>query len=186
MKRASLLSLGLAIGLSAAAPCPAATVLFDLMGRAGPGLIPGNEFPSVPASTGSGGEIGAGISFDTVTKVLTINVGWGSGHGFTDLTSAANNSHVHGPAGFNAAAGVVFNLPRADSTANAGFISTSTVPLNATQEADLLAGNYYINIHTVNNGGGEIRGNLVVVPEPSRSLLALAGLSLGLLRRRRV
>lgn len=181
--RTSALLLAFVLALSA--PASGATVLFDLLGRAGPGLIGGNEFPTAISPAGTGGEIGAGISFDTVTKVLTINVGWGSGNGFSDLTSAANNSHVHGPAGFNASAGVVFNLTRANSSANAGFISTATPALNPTQEADLLAGNYYINIHTVNNGGGEIRGNLIVVPEPSRAMLGFAALGLAFFRRKR-
>jgi hypothetical protein len=50
--------------------------------------------------------------------------------------------------------------------------------LSAAQETDLLNGKYYINIHTANNGGGEIRGFLVAVPEPSGALLGAAGLGL--------
>ena len=40
----------------------------------------------------------------------------------------------------------------------------------------ILTGRVYLNIHTVNNGGGEIRGFLVATPEPASLLLLGAGL----------
>ena len=36
----------------------------------------------------------------------------------------------------------------------------------AAQLDNILAGHAYINFHTTQFGGGEIRGNIVVVPEP--------------------
>jgi hypothetical protein len=59
----------------------------------------------------------------------------------------------------------------------------------AAQLANILAGRAYINFHTVQFGGGEIRGNLVLatpVPEPETYALLLAGLAaVGAVARRR-
>ena len=51
------------------------------------------------------------------------------------------------------------------------------------QLANILAGRSYINFHTVQFSGGEVRGNISVVPEPTTAL-AFAGVA-ALLRRRR-
>jgi hypothetical protein len=174
--------------LASALSANAAIINLDLLGKAGVGLLAGNENATVTGTPGSGGEFGQGIFFNDVTLQLTINVAWGSANGFLNLTSAANNSHIHGPtasggtASFLQDASVLFNLPRTSDSASNGSIVT-TVNLSSTQAAELLAGRYYINVHTANNGGGEIRGN-IVVPEPSG--IALLGLGIiGLARRRR-
>jgi CHRD domain len=171
----------------------AATVLFDLIGTAGPGLHFLNE-PAV-ASGGTGGEIGTGITYDDVSNLLTVsNVGWGSSQGFTDLSSLANNSHIHvtannfgngGAGNFTQTGGVAFTLTRSSSAVTGGTFTNTPILLSAAQETDLLNGKYYINIHTLNNGGGELRGFLVAVPEPSRAAFAIFGLSILALRRRR-
>jgi CHRD domain/PEP-CTERM motif len=174
--------------LACALSANAAIINLDLLGKAGAGLLGGNEngitFVGTP---GSGGEVGAGIFFNDVTLQLTINIAWGSGNGFLDLTSNANNSHIHGPttsggtASFTQNANVLFNLPRVSDSPTNGSIAT-TVTLTSAQATELLAGRYYINVHTVDNGGGEIRGN--IVPEPSSIALLSIGI-LGLMRRRR-
>jgi len=175
------------IFLALAAPTHAATVAFDLTGTAGPGLLPGNEPGAITG--GTGGEVGAGITYNDVTNSLTVNVGWGSSQGFTNLSSLANNSHIHGPtasnngSGFTQIAGVLFNLTRSSNAATGGTI-TESVLLTELQETDLLNGKWYINLHSVNNGGGEMRGFLVPVPEPSVVGLLAIG-SAGLFARRR-
>jgi hypothetical protein len=48
----------------------------------------------------------------------------------------------------------------------------------------ILSGKSYINFHTVQNGGGEIRGNIQVVPEPTTlTLFGLGAIGLAALRR---
>ena len=179
------------VSLAFALQSNAALFNFDLQGIAGFGLLPGNE----PIATGgTGGEIGAGVFYDNVAKLLTVNIGWGSSQGFTDLTSTASASHIHGPtaavngSGFTQTAGVLFSLTRSSSAVTGGTFTTpsSTITLTAAQETDLLNGKYYVNIHTANNGSGELRGFIVPVPEPSSVLLGLlGGVSLLAFRRRK-
>jgi hypothetical protein len=170
------------IGGIASHSAHAGLVFFDLKGTAGDGLLPGNE-PGAVVSTASGGEIGAGIFLDDTTNLLTVNVGWGSSQGFTDLTSVANNSHIHGPTannngnGFTQTAGVLFNLTRSSSAITGGTFTNAPILLTAPQITDLLNGKFYINLHTASNGGGEMRGFIVAVPEPSSfALLGLVAL----------
>ena len=136
--------------------------------------------------------MGAGISFDTVSKILTLNVGWGSGQGFTNLTGSVTAAHIHnaGSAALTANGTIVFSLDGTtlgfnSSATNGGWTNTTTVPLSATQETALTSGFLYLNAHTGANGGGEIRGNLVQAPESSSVALVAMGLSGMLLRRRR-
>lgn len=172
----------------------AATFQFDLQGTAGSGLLPGNEPGAIVG--GTGGEIGAGIFYDDVTLSLTINVGWGSSQGFTDLSSLANNSHIHGPtaanfgnngtADFTQTTGVLFSLTRSGNAVTGGTITSAPILLTTPQVTDLFNGKFYINIHTANNGAGEMRGFIVPVPEPSTYALAGLGVaSLAALRMRR-
>ena len=56
----------------------------------------------------------------------------------------------------------------------------------AAQVGNILAGLTYMNFHTVQFGSGEIRGQILVVPEPETYLLMLAGLAgIGAMVRRR-
>lgn len=177
--RSLMLCVVVIAGLAAVETASAAVISFDLVGVAGDGLLPGNERPSGASGSGSGGEIGSGISFDDQTKVLSILVGWGSQRGFSDLTGVVNAGHLHtagtggGILGFGT---VLQGLTIADNSASNGFVNTS-ITLTAPQETLLMAGDSYLNFHTTANAGGEIRGNLVIsaVPEPS-SIVALAAL----------
>ena len=136
------------------------------------GLSPANEVPAVTTSTGSGGSVSGGITFDTTTSTLSFAMGYGSAAGFTDLTGAATGVHIHGPAAAGVGgAPVLFDLGAlhfpAAIPANGGLIYGSIV-YSPAQAADLLAGLNYVNIHTIANSGGEIRGQLVrvnVAPE---------------------
>jgi hypothetical protein len=182
----AFLSLALITAFFSSAKLSAAIIAFDLVGRAGPGLLPGNEI-GVVSSTATGGEVGAGISFDDVSNILTINVGWGAADGFIGaLTGNSTAMHIHGPAGINSSAGVLVGLDSVVGYSNladgGGFEGNVTLsPTNATH---LLAGNLYINIHTTANGGGELRANIVAVPEPA-SLLLVTGTAIAIMYRRR-
>jgi hypothetical protein len=69
---------------------------------------------------------------------------------------------------------------------NPGFITTegSLAAAEAALIAGIENGETYINIHTVNNPGGEIRGFLTPTPEPASMLLLGSGI-FGLLGMRR-
>lgn len=185
----AMLTVGLCLSASAN------IIDITLMGNGGIGLLGGSENPPVVGG-GSGGEIGAGITFDDVTLQLTINIGWGSGMGFTNLTGTASAGHIHGPTlnpfpgSFNDNAGVMIgldSLPGWNPSASVGGFS-GTVLLTAAQTTALNEGRLYINIHTSVNPTGEIRGYLIV-PEPSSLALLVTGLGcaigVGLSRRRR-
>jgi hypothetical protein len=75
---------------------------------------------------------------------------------FVGLTGAETGAHIHGPALANQNAGIQFPFPAAGSPKIGTF-----GPLSAQQVADLQAGLYYVNIHSTNYLGGEIRGQIL-------------------------
>ncbi|MEO5770504.1 MAG: CHRD domain-containing protein [Burkholderiaceae bacterium] len=183
MLRKALVSSVALFGL-AATPAFALVTQFNLLGKAGAGLLGGNENQAVAVVGGSGGEVGAGISFDDANNLLTINVAWGSGNSFVDLTGAAAAGHIHGvtagiaPASFDQNAPVLIGLnalPGFNGSATDGGFSGS-VTLAAENVANLFAGQLYLNFHTATYPGGEIRGNMVPIPEPATYALMLGGL----------
>jgi hypothetical protein len=172
--RKPFLLLVLCLALLAGQSVQAASINFVLQGQAGAGLTPGNEVGS-PTSSGAGGVL-TGIIFDTDTSMLSIDVGWGSGNGFSDLTGDAAAMHIHGPADFFSNAGVKYPLNTLTgydpSVSSGGF--NGVVTIGAADVSDLLAGLFYINVHTAANAGGEIRGNLTVVPLPAAAWLFIS------------
>jgi hypothetical protein len=106
-----------------------------------------NEVPAV-TTTATGNVTG---SYDRTSKILTINVT------YSGLSSAITVWHVH-----KAAVGVS-GLPVAGlnyGTMGASPFTWSSGALDASMEADLMNNLWYVNIHTADNGGGEIRGQL--------------------------
>jgi hypothetical protein len=55
----------------------------------------------------------------------------------------------------------------------------------AAQLSNLFANNLYFNVHTTDHAGGEIRGQVVFVPEPAAWLLGMLGGALVFIGRRR-
>lgn len=128
------------------------------------GLSPLNEVPARTDSAGSGGEISAGISFNTDSNILTLALGFGSAAGFTDLTAPATAAHIHGPAGPGTNAPVLINLTERffrPSNPARGAIIFGQVNVSTNDVENLLAGLTYINVHNTNFPGGEIRGQLI-------------------------
>jgi hypothetical protein len=79
-----------------------------------------------------------------------------------NLTSEETNAHFHAPAPPGVNAPVIIQLPTPGSPKN-GCV---TADLTEDQRHDLLRGLWYINIHTANNPGGEIRGQVIPQAAP--------------------
>ncbi len=76
---------------------------------------------------------------------------------FSGLSGPVTAAHFHGPAGPGVNAPVAVPL-------NSTFVGTwqrSEITLTEAQAADLLAGRWYVNVHTAQLPGGEIRGQVV-------------------------
>jgi hypothetical protein len=154
------------------------------------GLAALNE-NSQPATPATGNEVGTGITFDDVSKVLSFDFAYGSAFGFLNLGSAFSNVHIHGPGPVNFPA-VNTNMsvihPLASFHTASGTLSgqvTGNVVLLAAEEVDLFDNELYLNVHSANNAPGEIRGQLVIVPEPSGFALAAVMLTTAFLTRPR-
>jgi hypothetical protein len=113
-------------------------------GRLGANLTGAQEVPAV--STGGSGSLDA--SFDKGTRKLTYTVT------YSGLTGPATAAHFHGPAAPGQNAGVVVPFP------NAANPIRGETTLTEAQAADLLAGRWYVNVHTAAHPGGEIRGQV--------------------------
>jgi hypothetical protein len=104
--------------------------------------------PNTTAGTGT-----VTMTFDSDSKQLS----WKGS--YSDLSGPATAAHIHGPAEVGKNAGVVTWI----STKGSPFPSPfeGSVTLTDAQAGDLMAGLYYVNIHTAANPGGEVRGQLV-------------------------
>ena len=95
----------------------------------------------------------ASFTYDPSTYILSGTITFG---GFTSATTVA---HIHlGAVGV--AGNPVFTIEASGPFTSP--ISYSTPALTAAQASDLIAGNYYVNIHTVAFPNGEIRGQLLL------------------------
>ena len=138
-------------------------------------------------SGGTGGELNTrnplagGITYDTVNKAIELNIGWGTDYGFTDLEGIPNRLEFGGPTSVpNSEGDTIYSLfpghPGFSGEEGRDGSFSWTVPLVANpgsltysiaeQEADLLAGLWYLNLRTSTHLSGEIRGQLTAVPEP--------------------
>lgn len=97
-------------------------------------------------STGSGE---ATVTLDTATHEITYDVTF---KGFASDVTAA---HIHGPAEAGKNAGVMVPLGSAPKSPLHG-----TAKVTPEQEKALTSGMAYVNVHTKNNAGGAVRGQL--------------------------
>jgi hypothetical protein len=74
---------------------------------------------------------------------------------YSDLSSPATKAHFHGPAGVAEKAGVAVDIK-----GNLASPIQGEATLTSEQTKDLMAGKWYVNIHTAANPGGELRGQL--------------------------
>lgn len=120
-------------------PAPAAdpTITFKA-------VLNGSSEATANPSTASGN---ATLVFDDYTKKFTVTTT------YSGLT--ATLAHIHkGAVGVSGP--VIFGF-----TDIASPIVYSSIALDATQEADLKANLYYVNVHSSTYPGGEIRGQLI-------------------------
>ena len=91
--------------------------------------------------------------FDNVANTMDYYIAYGG------LSSAETMAHLHGYASFGANAGIKHTLP-------AGNLKSGTWTFSDADEENLFNGLAYVNIHSTNFPGGEIRGQIVstVVP----------------------
>jgi hypothetical protein len=105
----------------------------------------------VPPTTSSGTGA-ATVTLDSATNKITWNVT------FSGLTGPATAAHIHGPAPVGKNAGVIVFLVPKGQPVTSPIAGSAT--LTAAQVADMTSGQYYVNVHTAANPGGEIRGQL--------------------------
>ena len=155
----------------------------------GPSESPANASPGIGSGT---------VNYDDSAHTLQLQVS------FSGLTGTTTASHIHAPTAspFSGTAGVATTTPSfagfplgvtsgsysdtldltAASSYNPAFITANGgTPAGAESAlaAAMAGGKAYWNIHSSTFGGGEIRGFLVPVPEPST--VALLGLGAGAL-----
>lgn len=77
---------------------------------------------------------------------------------YSGLTSNANNAHIHsGAPGLNG--GLVVTLTFTPATS--GTATATNAPISGPNLTAMIAGNTYVNVHSVNHPDGEIRGQVV-------------------------
>jgi|SwirhirootsSR2_FD_contig_81_22782_length_579_multi_2_in_0_out_0_1 hypothetical protein len=123
-----------------------------------------NEAPPV-AATGSGGR--ATVTYDAATQTGTYSID------VYNLPTGVTASHIHA-GGPGVSGPVIINFTVANGTSNdfriSGTFKASDVVARPAQGvnnmddalAAMLLGEAYVNVHSQANGGGEIRGQLVL------------------------
>lgn len=180
--RTALCTLASAAALALALPATAHESIYASM-LTGSAEVPPNASPGW-------GNARITIDFDLVTMRVEAT--------FADLMGTTTASHIHCCAAAGATAGVATQLPTFTgfplgvmagsydhtfdmtmaSSYNPSFISANGGTVSGAFNAlvaGLDGGMAYLNIHTSSFPGGELRGQLALVPEPATWALMLAG-----------
>ncbi len=125
-------------------------------------LLGGLNYVNIHSAKAAGGEIRGQLAvaatkatgtvigtYNKTSKILTLTVN------YTGMTPTA--WHIH-----KGAAGVAGPVVLDMGTTFTSPYSFTTTALSTDQETDLLAGNFYVNIHSAQAPSGEIRGQIVV------------------------
>ena len=115
--------------------------------------IPLSGDQEVPAKSVPGTGIGE-VLYNKNTKLLSYSVM------YNNLSGNPTMGHIHGSAPRGVNAPVLFPFSFFSLPAPTSGPVNGSVTLTAAQEADLLNGLYYFNLHTAANPGGEIRGQI--------------------------
>jgi len=108
-----------------------------------------NAASEVPP-TSSKGTGTAEFTYDTASKKLEWTVS------YKNMSGPVTAGHIHGPAEPGKNAGVEVPFQNAGSSPIKG-----SATLTDAQAADLMGGKDYVNLHTAENKGGEIRGQIM-------------------------
>jgi len=112
----------------------------------------------------------AQFTLNDISGLVTITSG-----NYQDLLGPSTAVHIHGLSGPGVASAVIIALTLDQPGATTGTFSGGGT-LTAPQIAGMEAGNTYVNVHSNVFPGGEIRGQLFLVPEPSSVILACTGI----------
>ncbi len=144
----------------------AAAALLVLLGSAPAGAVihtaplNADEAQATTCNVGSTTQAVGTITYDDFTNELSWSYTYGDNAPDFDngaLFAGGNEtvSHFHGPAAAGATAGVQVGINPI------GTPNTNSATISEAQEADLLAGLWYVNIHSSTCSLGEIRGQVV-------------------------
>jgi hypothetical protein len=109
-------------------------------------ILGGNQ--EAPAAVATAATGAGTFVIDTDANTVTYRIV------YTGLSAAETAAHIHGFADPGVGTGTLHTLP-------AGNIKVGTWNYSEIQEADILAGRTYVNVHSSAHTGGEIRGQVV-------------------------
>lgn len=154
----------LAVILSALIAAPAGAALIQLSA----------SLDGAQANSGNGTGSSAIGTIDLVLDDQTNELSWSGS--FSGLTMPFTVAHFHGPAAANESAGVTVGTSVVIDPGGLSGTSVDVFTISAIQAGDLLDGLWYWNVHSQFAPGGEIRGNIAIVPEPGTTMLLMLGL----------